>query len=105
MKYPKEDYFAVIFISEKSNDLTGYEEMDELTINLAQQQPGFIGYESVTNNQNKGIFISYWESMDAIENWRKNSIHLAAKNQAKKWYKSYISQICKVQKNHEFENS
>ena len=99
---PQKDYYAVIFSSTKSDNLEGYKEMDDLTLKLAQEQTGFLGYESV-NNVNTGIFISYWENMDAINNWRKNSTHLLAKAQADKWYKRYLSQICKVEHCHLME--
>jgi heme-degrading monooxygenase HmoA len=93
----KKDYYAVIFISERSEKLEGYKEMDELTIQLAQQQKGFIGFENI-KSENKGIFISYWESLDAINSWKNNEVHLAAKKMGKeKWYDSVISQICKVE--------
>jgi heme-degrading monooxygenase HmoA len=93
---PQNNYYAVIFSSTKSDDLEGYAEMDELTLKLAQEQPGFLGYESV-NNGNTGIFISYWESMDAIMNWRQNATHKIAKGNADKWYKRYLSQVCRVE--------
>lgn len=93
---PSKDFYAVIFSSVKADDLTGYAEMDEKTMELAQQQPGFLGYESVANG-NRGIFISYWEDMNAIHNWRENATHLMAKAQANKWYKRYLSQVCKVE--------
>lgn len=101
-KIPDAPFYAVIFISEKSVDLDGYKEMDELTINLAKQQEGFLGFESAGNN-NEGIFISYWKSLEAIDNWRKNSIHVTAKKIGKeKWYKRYVSQISKVEMSYEF---
>jgi heme-degrading monooxygenase HmoA len=99
---PQKDYYAVIFASTKSDNLEGYKEMDDLTLNLAQEQQGFLGYESV-NNGNTGIFISYWENMDAINNWRQNSTHLMAKAKADKWYKRYLSQVCKVEHCHLME--
>lgn len=99
---PEKDYYAVIFSSTKSEDLSGYKEMDELTLELAAKQKGFLGYESV-NNGSHGIFISYWETADDIDNWRKNSTHLMAKSNAKQWYKRYLSQICKVEKSRLFE--
>lgn len=99
---PQKDYYAVIFSSTKSDNLEGYKEMDEETMNLAQEQSGFLGYESV-NNGNTGIFISYWESMDAINGWRQNSTHLLAKAKAEQWYKRYLSQICKVEHSHLME--
>lgn len=99
---PLSGYYAVIFSSEKSDNLQGYLEMDEKTMEIAVKQPGFLGYESVNNN-NKGIFISYWQSKEAIENWRINATHLMAKSQAKKWYKRYLSQICFVENSYEFK--
>ncbi len=46
---------------------------------LAKQQPGFLGVESARGNSGLGITISYWESLDAIENWKKNTLHKEAK--------------------------
>lgn len=99
---PKKDYYAVIFSSEKSDNLEGYYEMDEMTMKLAQEQYGFLGYEAVVN-ENKSIFISYWENLEAIEKWKQNAIHKQAKSQAGKWYKRYLSQICKVEQTHLFD--
>lgn len=99
---PANGFYAVIFSSTKSDNLEGYQEMDEETMRLAQEQNGYLGYESV-NNGNTGIFISYWESMDAINSWRQNSTHLMAKAKAQQWYKRYLSQICEVKSSHLFE--
>lgn len=93
---PEKDYYAVIFSSTRSENADGYSEMDETTIKLAQEQSGFLGYESV-KDAHSGIFISYWESIEAINNWRINTTHLMAKSRAKDWYKRYLSQICKVE--------
>ena len=95
-KLPAASYYAVIFISEKKEVLDGYAEMDDKTLELAHEQPGFLGYESVGNGP-RGIFISYWESMEAIQGWRQNATHMMAKSQAARWYKKYLSQICKVE--------
>lgn len=99
---PQNNFYAVIFSSTKSETLDGYAEMDEQMMTLAQQQPGYLGYES-SNNGSSGIFISYWESKEAIDHWRKNASHQMAKSQAKNWYKRYLSQICLVESSHLFE--
>jgi len=99
---PKNHFYAVIFSSTKSENLAGYEEMDKITMDLASQQPGYLGYESVNNND-KSIFISYWENKESIENWRQNAIHKMAKQQAQQWYKRYLSQICLVESSYLFE--
>ena len=101
MPLPKSNYYAVIFCSTKEEVRDGYAEMDDLTMKLAQEQEGFLGYES-SNNGNSGIFISYWESKEAIEKWRINTTHKMAKDQAKNWYKRYLSQICLVESSHEY---
>ncbi|MBN8693270.1 MAG: DUF4188 domain-containing protein [Bacteroidetes bacterium] len=99
---PTSGYYAVIFSSTKSDNLEGYKEMDDETMRLAQEQNGYLGYESVSNG-NTGIFISYWESMEAINVWRQNSTHLMAKAKANQWSKRYLSQICKVEHSHLME--
>jgi heme-degrading monooxygenase HmoA len=99
---PEKDYYAVIFSSTKSEFTDGYKDMDELTLKLAQEQSGFIGYESV-NKDNVGIFISYWENLEAINSWKNNVTHKMAKANASKWYKRYLSQICKVERSHLME--
>ncbi|MCC6373122.1 MAG: antibiotic biosynthesis monooxygenase [Bacteroidia bacterium] len=101
---PGSGFYAVIFSSTKNEDLEGYAQMDEETMNLAAQQPGYLGYESVSTG-NKSIFISYWESKTAIESWRNNATHKMAKSGAQKWYKRYLSQICQVESSHLFENT
>lgn len=101
-RLPKNNFYAVIFSSTKMQNLRGYAEMDEITMKLAAEQPGYLGYESVSNG-NTGIFISYWESKSAIEHWRVNATHQLAKAQAENWYKRYLSQICLVESSHLFE--
>ena len=102
-KPPVKDYYAVIFSSTKEDNLEeAYYEMDNALMELAQKQPGFLGYENAEKD-NKSVFISYWENMEAINNWRKNSLHLSAKAQANKWYKRILSQICKVEHTMLFE--
>lgn len=99
---PKDNFYAVIFSSTKTDDLEGYREMDEMTMDLASKQEGYLGYESLSH-ENKTIFISYWESRKAIENWRLNAVHLLAKGNARKWYLRYLSQICLVENSQLFE--
>ena len=98
---PGAPYYANIFILTRSEEQDGYRQMDEETLRLVKEMPGFLGYENV-NNGRDGIFISYWESMDAINEWRENSIHKEAKQKGKElWYDRYLSQVCKIESSHE----
>ena len=88
-------YYAVIFTSTLSERKEGYVEMAKKMKELARQQPGFLGMDSA--REEIGITISYWESLDAIDLWRKNVTHGEAKALGKsKWYASYDLKICKV---------
>lgn len=93
---PKPPFYAVIFISQRSKNLEGYEEMDDRMMELAQQQPGYLGYSSVSKTGGS-IFISYWQDEASITNWRKNLEHGEAKSQAKTWYAYYHSMVTKVE--------
>lgn len=96
-------FYAVIFISAKSDSLNGFEEMDKITLELASAIDGFIGYETVGNSI-ENIFISYWKNKECIDEWRKHSTHLIAKKMGKEmWYKRYVSQICLVESSHIME--
>jgi len=100
---PQNGFYAVIFSSSKSEQLEGYVEMDELTMKKATEQSGYLGYESLSNNE-KTIFISYWKDMESINRWKVDSTHKLAKANAKNWYTRYLSQICLVQSHHLSEN-
>lgn len=75
-------YYAVIFTSNLSNDTTDYITVAGKMEELAKQQPGFLGVESARDHSGLGITISYWESLEAIENWKRNTLHKEAKKEA-----------------------
>ena len=85
-------YYAVIFTSILNENIEGYDQMAEQMLRLVHQQPGFLGVDSAWDKI--GITVSYWCSLEAIDNWRKNFDHQSAKNQGKtKWYCSYNLKI------------
>lgn len=68
---------------------------------LARQQPGFLDFESARDGL--GVTISYWESLEAIANWKANMDHREAQKKGiKKWYSWYKVRICKVEREYEF---
>ena len=77
--------------------------MAEKMEQLAKQQSGFIGMDSARNEV--GITVSYWESLEAIKNWKQQTDHLEAQNKGKTdWYSWYNVKICKVEREYEFGN-
>lgn len=97
-------YYAVIFTSKKNEDDVGYTEMAEKMETLARNQPGFLGMDSARNEI--GITVSYWESLETIVNWKKNSEHLIAQQKGRQdWYNWYDVKICKVEREYSFKKT
>ena len=94
-------YYAVIFTSTRTEVEAGYAEMAIKMMELAKAQPGYIGMESARSEI--GITVSYWESLEAIKNWKANMEHLEAQEKGKTtWYKNYKVRIAKVEREYEF---
>lgn len=102
---PPAPFYAVIFISVKGEDLSGYEAVDDLLMQLASEVPGYLGYSSISV-ENKGMFISYWRDREAIDIWRRNADHRRAKAEApRKWYDYYHSMISVVESSLVFDRA
>jgi len=94
-------YYAVIFTSKQTPQTEGYNEMADVMEALAKEQPGFLGIESARSEL--GITVSYWDSLDAITQWKNNSKHQVAQRLGKeKWYKWYHLRICKIEREYQF---
>ena len=98
---PNPPYYAVIFTSERTDVKEGYMETAARMVELAEQQPGYLGHESA--REELGITVSYWESLDAIRNWKQQSEHLLAQQKGREnWYSRYKTRICKVERDYDF---
>lgn len=84
---PQPPYFAVIFTSVRTDDDNNYGETAKQMLELASEQPGFLGFESA--RQEIGISVSYWASQEAIKAWKENNIHRQAQGRASDWYRSF----------------
>lgn len=94
---PEPPYYAVIFTSIRNESDDGYARAAERMLQLASQQPGFLGFE--TARQDIGISVSYWASEAAIKAWKANAEHLTAQQRGKDdWYRWYRIRICRVER-------
>lgn len=100
---PKPPYYAVIFTSIRTNEQHAeYSAMAERMDELAKQQPGYLGIESA--REGLGITVSYWESLDAIKNWKNHAEHLIAQQTGRSdWYSHYKTRIALVERDYGFE--
>ncbi|MEL6106473.1 MAG: antibiotic biosynthesis monooxygenase [Planctomycetota bacterium] len=98
-------YYAVIFTSQRT-DTEGepYASTAERMVELAAEQDGFLGVESVRNPDGLGITVSYWSTMEAIAVWRAQSEHQQAQAKGREtWYAKYVVRVCKVERTYGFE--
>ena len=99
---PTPPYYAVIFTSLRTNVENGYTDTAKRMAELAVEQPGFLGVESARTDI--GITVSYWESLEAIKNWKKNAEHLIAQQSGRDiFYTNYKTRIAKVERDYDFE--
>ncbi|HET6872931.1 MAG TPA: antibiotic biosynthesis monooxygenase [Sporolactobacillaceae bacterium] len=100
-------YYAVIFSSKRSQE----DEQTYLTVAkrmaaLASEQEGFIGMENVQDEHGVGIMISYWNSLEAIEGWNKQSAHsMVQKKGRESWYDQFTVRVCKVERMYDFSKA
>lgn len=98
----KPPYYAVIFTTIVSDNLDGYLKAAKRMEILAAKQKGYLGIESA--RAEIGITVSYWETLEAISNWKNNIEHTEIRNTGREvWYKKYQLRICKVEHEYGFE--
>lgn len=96
---PRPPYYAAIFTSQLREDDAGYQAVSERMLELARQQPGFLGVESARTGI--GITVSYWESAEAIRTWKMNLEHQQARRQGReRWYAAYRVRIARVERDY-----
>ena len=91
-------YFSVIFTAQRTlSDEDMYSLTSERMVELAQQQPGFLGLESVRGEDGIGITVSYWRDRAAIRAWRIDVEHLAAQQMGRQefysWYHIRVAEL------------
>jgi len=96
---PRPPYYAVIFTSLRTAVDDGYAEMAERMAELAAQQPGYLGLESVRDDL--GISVSYWADLESIRNWKANLEHREAQRLGReRWYASFRLRIARVERDY-----
>jgi heme-degrading monooxygenase HmoA len=101
---PQPPYYAVIFSSIRTDVEGDYAATATRMVELALQQPGFLGVESA--REGVGITVSYWESEEAIRAWHSNAEHRLAQQEGyRSFYQSFRLRVAKVERAYEFERT
>lgn len=96
---PPPPYYAVIFTNQRSPVDEGYGPTANRMVELAGQQPGFLGVESTRDADGLGITVSYWESEAAILAWKRELEHSAARQKGREaWYLHYELRVARVER-------
>ena len=96
---PEPPYYAVIFTSLRTEGDRGYGHMAERMVELAAQQPGFLGVESARTADGLGITVSYWSSEEAIAAWKAQAEHKIAQATGQRvWYSDYQLRVANVER-------
>jgi len=98
-KTPEPPYYAVIFTSTRTAIDEGYGAMADRMVELAAQQPGFLGVESTRGVDGLGITVSYWSSLESIAAWKAQGEHRVAQATGhRKWYERFETRIARVER-------
>ena len=102
---PEPPYYSVTFFAELTGiDVNQYREIGDQLLELARQQPGFLGYDDQCAGGNYSFNISYWDSLEAIHNWKKHPDHLPVQAMGKKkWYQWYEVKIARIERAYSFD--
>jgi heme-degrading monooxygenase HmoA len=98
-------YYAVIFTSERTTaEPDEYAAMAERMLELARQQPGFLGIESTRGSDGVGTTISYWQDLESIKAWKNVADHQTVQRLGReKWYRNFKVRICRVENEYSFD--
>lgn len=96
---PEPPYYAVIFTSQRTEIDNGYDAMAARMVELAAQQPGFLGVESARNEV--GVTVSYWADLASIKAWKAHAEHQEAQRLGhQQWYQHFKTRIAKVERDY-----
>lgn len=92
---PELPYTAVIFTSLRTEGDNGYGVMSKRMVDLAAQQPGYLGVEAA--REELGITVSYWVDDAAAASWKQVAEHLIAQERGRAaWYVDYHVRVATV---------
>lgn len=102
---PEPPFVAVIFPNLQNDDhAVEYGVMAERMVELASQQPGYLGINATRDSDGFGITVSYWQNLESARAWRSVAEHQVAQRLGReKWYARYQIQICQVESAASFE--
>ena len=101
---PQPPYYAAIFSSTHTGKHEGYAEDTETILELAKQQPGFLGIEAA-GDDDLSIAVSYWDSDESIQAFKQLAEHLVIQERGREsYYRSYKVRVARVERDYGFSS-
>ncbi|MCC3761944.1 antibiotic biosynthesis monooxygenase [Glycomyces sp. TRM65418] len=92
-----------MFTSSRTTGDNGYGERAEQMLELARDQPGFLGVDSARGADGLGITVSYWKDEASIAAWRDHAEHALTRSEGReRWYTSFAVHVAKVERSYGF---
>lgn len=96
---PEPPYYVAIFTSQRRPGDDGYGAMSARMVELVRRQPGYLGMESVRTADGLGITLSYWDSLESIQAWKRDAAHVEAQRLGReRWYERYALRVARVER-------
>jgi|GEM_PF-66266 len=102
---PEPPYFAAVFSAVRTSlAVEDYAQIAAQMTELAAQQPGYLGVESVRDVHGQGITVSYWSSLEAIAHWKAHADHCLAQQAGRdRYYQNYRLRIGMIDRDVAFD--
>jgi len=101
---PPPPYYAVTTVTElgPAFDAEAYMKLGVELYPRASEDDGFLGLEAFFDG-GASIAVSYWRDLEAVERWRRDPRHEAAKARAKsEWFGATITRVSRVEADYGF---
>ncbi len=96
--------YAVIFTAKLREDALEYSEVAEQMEEKMRTYDGFVSFERVRGADGFGITVCIWESLEALQSWKKDLDHQEAQRRGKaEWYEYYRVRVAKIE--YEYDHS
>lgn len=96
VRLPEPPYYAVVAPAVLAGDAPGYAAAAPQVLASAQEIEGFLGIESC-GQPGFSLAVSYWRSLEAIDEWRHHPVHRRAKGRGTgEWFSAYATRIARV---------
>lgn len=100
-------FISVIFVAQRTGlDADGYARAATIMNELAAQQVGYVGMDTVRGSDGLGITISYWTDEASASAWRDHPEHTAIRDAGRdRWYSDYSLHVAQVKRSYDWKKA